>query len=495
MIATREHRRAFRAAGVAAALTAALSAGGCLDSAPLRPGEMDAAWQLTESVWDRSEPATEGPDTGPPYRYVIAYEPSVVWSVIELYRSAVELPEIHDVVRFPVSDEHARAAAELMRSMAVEMRQLSEAFEGVDASERAQRKWAAATARLAHRVHTLLASMSPDPDVRRDAELDEAAAWVVMPLLQMLAASFAEGQTPASEAELAARLAQAEEVLTAMILNSAFRMTGRPIRQDLLDDVLQVQRTQRGDGAIANTTDVLLWYRQVIPQEYDVLPQMPQDAAVAAGHLADGLEYLADLSAQWPRVNYIAFEMRRHEGQRVFAAEFDIREGERVVLKDLDTFAPEVVFTGHGRVVVQRATGEPSGPERHEVLAVLFQSDREGGITLNFDGIVYALVRLFAFPLRDATLEEVRYTSRIRPDEHARLFEMLMRRTGGAGDGRQIIRVETVSRPVFEPRADLPPRLLGRDQTIEFRFLAEGRAWRYTRESFQKPELWLGPAE
>lgn len=460
--------------------------GGCMASEPIAPGRMDDAWQLTPSQWNEAQAQSlTVNDRQAPYRYEVAYEPSVAWSVIGLHRTAEQFAELTEVARFPISETHARAIAALLRRLADRAARLADALESTGRG--AETRWAEATAAILAQAHEVVASVNPDPARRAELTIDETTGWVLVPMLEMLANALYD-EPAARPGEQAEQLARTEQAVARTLLTIAFRLTGRPLPNDALRDVLQVLRTQPHDKAARNATKLLLAYRHLTPRTYEPMRDAAAEAARAARRFAGALRYLADLSGQWANVDTLAVEIRSLGERRVVAFEFAVKPGRRVVWRGPNALAPDVVFTGHGRVVVQP---EEFSAERM-AFAVLFESDADGGMTLNFGGLAFSLVRLFAFPLETARLREIRYRSGLAAEGQSGREVTVFLAPPGDGAGRQMIRFESASVPRFKDRPDLPPQLLGREETIRFEYLNEQRRWHYERTKFAKPQLW-GP--
>ena len=136
---------------------------------------------------------------------MVAYEPSVVWSAIELHDTAMNLPRIHDVLTFHVSQEHARALAGLLRQIGGNVEDLAKASEDPDGHECA---WAQAAGRLVLQLHGLMTSANPDPAVRGSLSVDQSSAWAIVPLLEL--ATVPATERPVTPREMSHRLLQTQ---------------------------------------------------------------------------------------------------------------------------------------------------------------------------------------------------------------------------------------------------------------------------------------------
>ncbi len=447
---------------------------------------MDELWAAEPCQWSlaQAEPLeVEGRRL--PYRYEAVYEPSVVWSVIGLHRTVEQLGELEERAVFPISRQHAEALGSLLGLLADRVEALSSALADLG-DPAATRDWADATARLVGEVHRMTAALDPDPPDRPDTDVSDTAAWIVVPVLQALAS--ATGDTDALEpARLEFEIRRTERMLARIILNTSFRFIGRALPAQALDEVLAVQRSQAPARARRNTALLLLWYRHITPQAYKIMPSTAEQASAAAGRLADGLRYMAEVAGNWPRLQMLALEVRHLQGRRLVGLEFQTQRGAVVGFRNLDLLAPDVLFAGHGQIIIE--PGPENAPNR---VAVHFQAVGDGGVVLGFDSPVYTLVRWLAFPLKTSRLRQVRY--RDLADETTpgttRLVELLLEDLDDRQDPRRMIRVRTHTQPVFEPRPDLPPRLRGRQSEVLFEFLTPTTRYHYTHESFDKPELW-----
>jgi hypothetical protein len=326
----------------------------------------------------------------------------------------------------------------------------------------------------------LAASVSQSAQTRGQLQVDDTAAWVVLPLLELLAGRQAQPlETPEAWID---ELAAAERRLSEVVLLASLRLTGRALSDDLVDRVLRAERDSPRRLGMRRTRDILLEYFRATPPRFEPLRHTATDAAAGAQYLADGLENLRRMVHQWPRVNRLAFELRRYESHPVAVLEFDIRPGEQVVFSHLDLFAPDVIFRGQGRVEVQWNPAEGAGK------VIRFESAGNSGVKLRFPAFPFVLARLLAFPLENAMLKEIRYQA--REDGSGTILEVMMEAVHGGSDPRRLLRIETTSTAILADRPALPPRLDGRTKTQTVSFYNGRRRWFITGTSSGKPELW-----
>ncbi len=474
--------RLSRAGAAGAAVGSALlfmALGGCVDSRSARPGELDAAFQLSATGWEEARPKPLRTDAATwPYRYELAFEPSPAWSTIKLYETFKALPNNNGVAVFPLSQQHADAMAALFSRTGDYVQRLAHVLE--ESGSGSDRRWATLTADLLLEVDALGASMSPDIERRRQVPLvwDNSAAWVLVPLLQSLSEFFTEELSPDLAAE------QPDVVLVGGLLRSSFRLSGRNVPDGTTTAVLELLHDwDRADRRQA-LADLLETARDATPQRYPELQRSAQKAARAADGLASTLAFLAAMTAQWNRFNSVALELRERDGRTIAGLEYDIVPGAAVELDGLHFAAPRAELVGHGWVVVSY--------ERDEAreIVVRFSSAGDGGLILRFQGLLHALVDLLAFKLDDAYLRELRFVSR-RDFERGkvRTYALLMDALNGA-ERRRVVRIETTKTAILSERPELPPRLDGRRRTTDFEYHNGRKVYQYRSSRTEPPELW-----
>ena len=79
-----------------------------------------------------------------------------------------------------------------------------------------------------------------------------------------------------------------------------------------------------------------------------------------------------------------------------------MKDGQEARLEDIVILQPALVLRGTSRIGVY-----PSDPQTGETV-VLFEGVDGGSVSLEYEGLVYGLVRLFAIPLASGPLREIR---------------------------------------------------------------------------------------
>jgi hypothetical protein len=444
---------------------------------------MDRAYQPAELDWSSTQPRRITLDDRVlPYRYEIHYEPSPIWSVVSLHETFERLPEIEDRVVFQVSQQHADGMAELLLHFAGHVRQLGLVVDQLG-QRGGDRKWAQLTADLLLEFDRMASAVSPDIKRRRRGQvsINDTAAWVLVPMLQVL------GKLTAEEDTVAALPPQVVEErvgasVGGILLRSSFRLSGRQLPSGLILDVFNTLN-DAGPECRETLIDNLLQAYHSTPARYPALGDSADKAAEAINGLASGMEFLAEMAGQWQHFDHVALEVREHDNDTVAALEFEVHPDEVVSVTGLHFAAPRIELSGRGRVVIHRGKAD-------ERMRVLFESQDSGGIVLRFEGIVYLMADIFAFRLDDANLREIGYQSKLDDagGKH-RVVEVLMEAVEGE-EKRRVIRVDTAKTPILEARADLPPRLVGRERTITFEYYNGKRVYEHISSKIQKPELW-----
>ena len=469
-------------AALAVLLAALPLMGGCLSSRPMKPGQMDQLWKLDPSLWDQAQRRSLMlGEKELPYRYQVTYDPSEVWATFRLYNTVRQSAQAHGTLNVALSERHARAVAGILRHMASQTARMTDAVVNDD-NPRSEGQWAEAAGDLIGQIHRLATAANPQASAYRTLTTDDTAAWAMVPMLEIIALASYDVQTPPPASQIE-RLEQAEMLITRIIATIAFRLTGQTVSQQVVEELLRIQRSQPPPEAAAQTRELLLHYRRTTPHRYAALTATAAKAAAAARQMVEGMDYLADLSDQWPNVNYLAVEVRSYGRKKIFSLEYDIKPGRSVVLRHLAPLVPKVIFVGHGRIIIQNKLADSDS------LAVLFESDNGEGVTLKFEGLFYGLVRLFAFPMDDVKLCEVRRRAIAEPNCQLHIYDIYMQALRGPAPQR-LIHVETRSVPQFRPRQDLPPQLLGRSHMVDFNYYNGRRVWHYHSQQFRKPELW-----
>ena len=110
--------------------------------------------------------------------------------------------------------------------------------------------------------------------------------------------------------------------------------------------------------------------------------------------------------SQWDKMQSIQMEMLRYEDKPVFVVWLNVLPSQEVQLSDIMAYDPTMTFRGKNQIVII-----PREPITDHAV-VLFESNTDSAIELRFDGIIYGLIRLLAFPLEDCQLREIRVYSK-----------------------------------------------------------------------------------
>jgi len=106
--------------------------------------------------------------------------------------------------------------------------------------------------------------------------------------------------------------------------------------------------------------------------------------------------------AQWDRMDSIEFRLHQLEEGKGVTIDINVLPGRQVRLEKVMAAMPALVFRGSSRISI--LPGRRGAADR----VVLFDPVGDGAVELGFEGILYSLVRLLAFPLESGPLREIR---------------------------------------------------------------------------------------
>jgi hypothetical protein len=431
---------------------AALAAAGCIPSYPLEEGQLDRYWSLapddSEQVPFRDLSVA---DKKVPYRWMIYQRRSVIWSTVAIVRAVDRLREGVEEIALAISPAHTRMLTEILAEARLSISQLARIAEAEE--QPGQKRWAEAVADTLVRIERILRRAHVDEDPLAPDGEGEPAGLAAGPILHMVALYLDEETGGAllddMEAEETQRL---RKVLLQVMLKLSFAVAGKQEPPELRDEVVALARR-------AADLDVL--ERQLRSVLSDGLRKAPPAAPgselrlllqTALTWTPRALRLLESFLAQWDRMQSIQLDFRGTEQQPVFVFTVRVRQGKEVRLEKLIGVQPEIVFRGTSKIVVR-----PSVPETEETVVSFEPID--GAVDIRFEGVLYGLARVFAFPLANAALREVRvYNHAASRGDQIIHVAMLMEAYGDRTDPRRMIvfqdrRHRSLSRGVFSLRS------------------------------------------
>ena len=466
----------MRSSCCAVALIAA-AVGGCIPSERLPEGELDRLWSLTVDPTPRAplkQPTMGGRKL--PARWIVRQEPSVDPSNPSVVRAYEKMKQGAEEIDFSISPKHAHTLVELIRE-AREM--LEDLGRLADAKGKADRKhWAETMADTLVRIESITRQVDVDEAEAAGAGDAEPSGLAAGPLLEILAAYYNEQSAGALLKDLDPdEIGRLRSVLTQMTLRLGFDLLGKQLPADLRKAATGMMRQADGMEALDAALGELL-----LAKADDAPPAETEgEASKVFRRLTSwsplGLEVLEAFLAQWDRVDRIELEFRRLGDQSVLVATMKVAPGKVVRVADVMILQPTMLFRGTSRIVVL-----PKAPRTGETV-VMFEpvEGEQGAVEMRFEGILYALAGLFAFPLADGALREVRvYTDRPAQGRQMIHAAVLMEALGGKGDRRRMLVVQD-SRSKRLVREPFSVRTVETDAVTVVNYLTSTRRYTYRR--------------
>lgn len=459
---------------IAGAVVLAGILGGCIPSESIDAEQFGRYWTLTADPIGEAEPYRPGMDgTKLPARWTFERSDSVILSTITMVRGFDAVEEGAEEVTVSISPTHTRALEDVL----AEIRRAVEDL-GSLASFSAEwdpHRWADVLAGTLVRMETISRMSGQGAGDESGGEAAPAEPMLRM-FTEYLNQQSGGGLLAGLEEDRSRRL---RHMLAQVTLRLGFAAAGKELPDGLRDEALErLAGETRPAGAAGQLRELLLERMMQAPPA----PKDSQLAGIVRSVLKwtpRALEVLEDLLGQWDRVDRMTIELRRWGDRPLLTGTLAVRPGREVRIRDVVMFQPAMVFTGTSRVTLL-----PETPGTGEV-ALLYDTN-EGEVELRFEGIVYALVRLFAFPLRSGRLREVRVFT---GGDTARGELLAVRIFTEAGPRRsperQLLFFQQVTRRRLERTAlEIRQPIEKREQM--FHYLTEDR--RYTYRRVQTPE-------
>jgi len=442
-------------------LVAALAAAGagCIGSEPLRPGDLDR-WSALNADADALGPpvALEVGGQRLPKRWVFRENPSVVWSAISVVRAAERLRggEPVDEIEILVSPAHATELADLMargRKALLQMRDVCAMDEEIDA-ERWADGMATALAGIEGVARTVAAG--PAEAARGQEPLGASAAPMLDMLVQYLnqrTGGMLLADVPPDDVH------GVRTILVQTFLQVGFAAAGRRPPEGLREAVLaELDAAEAPEAAKTPLAELLAGAMEQAPPASGGSGGLSGPVRSILAYAPKALQAFEMLARQWDRMDHVAFEFHRQGEETVVAATLAVRDGQEVRLEDMVMFQPVLAFRGTSRVAVLPDL-DPTGETVvafEPVVAEAKDDEGEGegeadevvgGVEMRFEGLAWGLAKLFALPLADGRLREVRVFVG-EPGEADRIINvaLVMEATDGEGDPRRVLHFQDVRR-------------------------------------------------
>jgi hypothetical protein len=468
---------------------ACVACAGCIGSEQLDPGDLDRWSALNAEADVLGPPATlEVAGRRLPNRWVFRQHPSLVWSAISIYRARERLMEEAEEVEILISPDHARELADLMargRESLEEMREVCEFDEEIDVQRWAD-GMAAALAGIEGVARTVAAG--PAETVRGQEPLGASAAPVLDMLVQYLnqrTGGMLLSDVPADD------LRRVRVILVQTVLQVGFSAAGRQPQEGLRDAVLDAMQTAaKPEAAKAPLAEMLAGAVEQAPPASAGSGGLAGPVRAVLSYAPKALQAFEMLARQWDRMDHVAFEFHTQGEETVVAATLAVREGQEVRLEDMVMFQPVLAFRGTSRVAVVpdlSPTGEtvvafqPVAAPAKDGEGADGGEAAPGGVEMRFEGFAWGLAKLFALPLADGRLREVRVFVG-EPGEADRIINvaLVMEATGGGEDPRRVLHFQDVRRRRRE-RGPFEIRTVTEREEQVFNYLTPEKRYTFTR--------------
>jgi len=395
--------------GVAACASVLVVAcvGGCIPSTQLAEGQIDTMWSLSEDPTPMStySQPTFGKQKLPSY-WRITQRPSVVWSTVSIVRAFESIKRGDEQADFAISPFHTKQVVAVVADIRATLDNLSELIE---ASGSDRRLWARKMAETLAGVEGVarMVSLEERSDVGSRAE--DASGIAAGPLLQMLAAYINENAGGGLLDDLKSEdIGRLRAVLTQIVLRVGFDLAGRELPEELREATVAMMREADRLESIEQSLNQFLFDSVTAAPRSASQGQLSKLVKVISSWAPRGLRMFQGFLEQWDQMESMELEFRKVNGRSIVAVTITVKPGRQVRLAGAVTAQPALVFRGATRILVIPAT-EPAAQT-----VVSFQPIEGGSAELRFEGIIYSLVRLFAFPLADGTLREIRVSGQSR---------------------------------------------------------------------------------
>jgi hypothetical protein len=337
-----------------------------------------------------------------PWEWTIRYRESVILSTITLVRATDALSdnEAGESIAFDISPAHIDS----MLSVLDEARGAVNVLSGLaeQAGDFNRTEWSRDLATALSRVEAISRLVTMDPD-RRTAGA-EPLGLSAGPIMELITVFLNEQSGRALLAELGADdIHRLRVVLTQVVLRVGFDLAGKRLPDELRDDLIErMQNAERvpdlETGLAPRLAEAL---EKAPPAAGEPTARKVVDAVV--NYAPKALDVMKALFEQWDRMDHLTIQLRKRGEQSVVTAEVAVKDGREARLEDIVILQPALVMRGTSRIAVI-----PSDPETGETIVLFDGVDEGGSVSLEFEGIVYDLVRLFAIPLASGPLREIR---------------------------------------------------------------------------------------
>ena len=449
---------------------------GCLSSSPLTEKEMDQFWQLSGDLVSRStthQLAVDGRTL--PTRWTIRFDPNTERASAEIARAIESMQTGTERIDFSLSPAHTGTLAQVLADARMGLENLHRISQAKSKAD--LRLWKENLAQALVRTETIIRLVSQDTSGSgrevSTAPLGEAAS----PLLLMITTYLNEDAHGELLGELTAnQLQELRSVLGQILLRAGFEMTGKQLPGDTLDHATLLMEQTTDLNALQGllSEQLLEAYHSAAPLEKPT--QLARTLTAMVTWMPRLLQGMEALILQWPKLEFVEFEIRYFENQPIFTGAIHVAAGEEVELARFSAAQPRLSFAGSTRAVFQLRELYAG-----ETVVAFEPLSENGGVQLRFDGIVYGLTRLLAFPLDNGVLDEIRaYVYDPAQGDEILHVTMLMRDPSDEQDPRRLIVFQDTRRKEWRRDAfSLQKRLISESQV--FNYIKPSRHYSFAR--------------
>lgn len=411
-----------------------LSVSGCIPSTQLAEGELNRYWSMTDDPTPVAK--YHQPTFGTrklPARWIIRQKPSVVLSTISIVRAFDKMKAGAETIDFSISPTHIASLIDVIGEARTALKSLSELADSAASSDRAH--WADTMGQVLVRIERIARSSSIDELGTGEDSSADPMGLPAGPIMEILAMYLNESTDGALLKDLRPDdVDRLRVVLAQVVLRLGFDIAGKQLSPDLRQQVVELMRQADRPEVLQSTLSNLL------VEHADHAPPVAKEAQakkilrVTSTWGTKALDIIEAFISQWDRIERIELEFRRFQNHTIIVATISILPGKQVRLADMMIFQPVLVFRGTTRIVVI-----PELPQTRDTV-ILFGDAQNGAVEMRFEGLLYGLAKLFAFPLSDARLREVRvFTHSARRGYRIVNVSVLMEALGDKTDPRRLL--------------------------------------------------------
>lgn len=449
---------------------------GCMNSYPVTEKEMDLFWQGNGDVMVRSTAhPLEIDGRTIPTQGIMRFEPDTEAAEASIDRAIESLKAGTDRLDFSVSPAHSEMLADILADTRVALENLHRISRASTPADR--RLWNRNLAEALVHIETVIRLVFAETSGTEGEAAGAAPGKAAGPLLQMITTYLDEDTHGELLGELTGEQRQElRNVLSQILLRGGFEVSGKKLPSDTLADTVLLMKKTRDLNELKEllAENLLQAHQAAAPlEEATQLAKAFRGLTRWAPRLLEGLEVLM---RQWPKVKSVEYEIRTLEEQPIFTAVVHVADREEVELARFSSAQPRLSFRGSTRVTFLLRQ-----PSTEETVVAFEPLSEDGGVQVRFEGIVYGLTRLLAFPLDDGVLDEIRvYIYDPAQGDELRHVTLLMRNPSDRKDPRRLMVFQDTRRKEWQREAfGLEKRLVWESQ--DFHYLKPHRRYSFSR--------------